>query len=195
MTAAIATQADALAHQGKAAEAANLLDQALARTPDDHELLAARARLAIARGPWASARAWVDKLAASPLVDARDLNQLAWSALYYAGTPDQAKALGERAERASVKVAPALANTLAAIEAASDRPFSAWRYLKPAIEAHRDAVPSRADWYVIGRIAEDYGLRDDAIVAYRRVTPPTVHGLGPSSYDFARRALARLGVP
>jgi hypothetical protein len=30
--------------------------------------------------------------------------------------------------------------------------------------------PRPSDWYVIGRIAEHLGLRDDAIRAYRKVT-------------------------
>ena len=40
--------------------------------------------------------------------------------------------------------------------------------------------PASADWYVLGRIAENYGVLDAAIEAYRRVEPDEDTTLPPS---------------
>jgi hypothetical protein len=88
---------------------------------------------------------------------------------------------------------PAFANTVAAIEAELDHPYAAWTYLQQTLSSRADGRPSDDDWYVIGRIAESYGLRDDAIAIYKRIAKPkhpsktTVTG-----YDFAQRRLRML---
>ena len=44
------------------------------------------------------------------------------------------------------------------------------------------------------RIAEAYGLRDEAITWYRRCTPAPLRSLGPTGWDFAQKRLKALGV-
>lgn len=56
-----------------------------------------------------------------------------------------------------------------------------------------DQPPGDSDWYVAGRIAESYGLRDDAIAGYRRIKRPPPDFM-PTAFDLAQRNLARLGV-
>jgi tetratricopeptide (TPR) repeat protein/transglutaminase-like putative cysteine protease len=190
--AAIGEQAYALGVLGHLDEAAKLLDQALVSHPD--ELLLLRIRVVIAAaGPWADAQPWIEKLAAHPNVLAGDLNNLAWARLFHDATPDKAKSLGARAERMEPKHNATLSNTLAAIEAEADHPSAAWTYLQSSA-SNKSIKPNNADTYVIGRIAESYGLRDDAIAAYRRVTRSKGRDLAPTAFDFAQRGLARLGV-
>jgi hypothetical protein len=185
-------QAYALGLLGHLDDGTKLLDQQLAKHPDDLELLRARVRMAVA-GTWSDAQPWLDKLLAHPHVSAEDFNGVAWSRLFFDATPDKARDVGARAERLG-KPDAALANTLAAIEAESNRPYAAWTYLQTALATRKDELPSIDDWYVIGRMAETYELRDDAIAAYRHVTKPTKRGLSPTGYDFAQRRLAKLGV-
>ena len=57
-------------------------------------------------------------------------------------------------------------------------------------DAGRDD-PAPHDWYVLGRIAEDYGATDAALAAYNRVEKPkdTLNG---STYVLAQKRLKGL---
>ena len=51
--------------------------------------------------------------------------------------------------------------------------------------------PQPSDWYVVGRIAEDYGLRDVAQQTYRRIKRPDK--VGPiDTWKLVERRLAPL---
>jgi hypothetical protein len=60
-----------------------------------------------------------------------------------------------------------------------------------------DRPPASADWYVVGRIAEAWGLREWARAAYARVEVEEVDGAPDPSgaHVLARRRLAALGPP
>jgi hypothetical protein len=73
----------------------------------------------------------------------------------------------------------------------SGEPHLAWQQLERGIGAR--AVDD-ADRFVLGRIAEAYGLRDDALRAYRQVKRPATPGDIPTSWDFAQKRLKTLGV-
>ena len=187
-------EAALLARTGRAHDAADVLDRALVAHPDDHGLLFARAMISLTSEPWPVAHGWVDKLLACPAVTPSELNGVAWTVLFRAPTPDAAQPIASRIEQTSTTLPAPVANTLAAIEADNGQPYRAWTYLQQSLDTHPDAQPNAADWYVIGRIAESYGLRDEAIAAYRRVAREDA-GLGsPTGYDFAQRRLAVLGV-
>lgn len=188
----LARQAYALARAGKMTQATALIDDALTRMPDDLLLLRTRVELAVAAGRPDEVRTWQDKLLASPRADARDENDVAWNALFFGFDLAQARDIAARAER-GVQTAPrALANTIAAIEAERGHLGEAWRYELQSIVPGQ--APRSDDWYVIGRIAEGYGLRDDAIAAYRKVTRPKLGTLLRTGYELAQRGLARLGA-
>jgi hypothetical protein len=40
-----------------------------------------------------------------------------------------------------------------------------------ALELRKDEAPTDGDWYVLGRIAEQLGLPDEAKAAYAKVSP------------------------
>jgi tetratricopeptide (TPR) repeat protein len=188
-------RARTLAVEGHATAGARIVDGQLARTPDEVSLVWARATIAIAGGSWRDAQPWIASVVGNPDVTHQMLNTLAWARLYHDPDPARARALARRAEQMSgPSPSSALLNTLAAVEAEADQPYEAWGYLARAIAMHQGLTPDDSDWYVLGRIAQDYGLRDDAIAAYRKVHKPAVHALMPSSYDFARRHLKELGA-
>jgi tetratricopeptide (TPR) repeat protein len=188
----VSEHARMLMYAGKRDEAVAEVEAALAKMPDDRLLLVARARLGTL-GDWAAAQPWLDRLVDAPTATQSDFNLVAWSRLYFDATPDRAHEVASRGELRDKTIGSAFANTIAAIEAESDRPFSAWSYELKALADHDDA-PDSGDWYVVGRIAESYGLRDDAIAAYKRVTPAPPKDLPPTPYLFAHRRLAALGV-
>ncbi len=190
---ALAAEGLYFARDGTAAAA--LLDAALAKRPDDEKLISMHAKVALGVGGWDATLPWLDKLLALPAPGEQEYNNAAWLHLYYDPTPDKAHELGVRAEQSVKKLSSNVANTLAAIEAESDRPRSAVGYLWKSLAEHADRAPRSADWYVIGRIAESVGLRDDALAAYRRVDKDSDLAIGPTPTLFAARGLARLNPP
>jgi tetratricopeptide (TPR) repeat protein len=182
----------ALVMLGRTKDAAFVLDAALATLPDDHDLLLPRLQIATyLRAP--DVQTWLAKVEAAGASSVNMLNGVAWYHGYFDATPADALAIAKRAEGLEKRLSGNLANTLAALEAESGDPAAAWKHLGTAIRAHKDRKPDASDLYVLGRIAEDLGLRDDAIALYRRVAKPD-DSPGVSAYDFAQRNLKRMGV-
>ncbi|MCE9575245.1 MAG: DUF3857 domain-containing transglutaminase family protein [Deltaproteobacteria bacterium] len=190
--AGIELQAFAIMRQRRFTDAAALIDAALVAEPDAHDLVAMRTQIAMSSAVWTDALPWMEKLAARPDVEVGDLNDLAWTRVMMGTDLAAARALAARAEQLSRPLARNLANTLATIEAEADRPVTAWRYALQSWDPRMDHAPSDSDWYVIGRIAESYGLRDDAIAAYRKVKPRPGGERLMTSAELAQRALTRL---
>ncbi|MGN6110690.1 MAG: hypothetical protein ACTHU0_36645, partial [Kofleriaceae bacterium] len=87
---------------------------------------------------------------------------------------------------------PAIANTLATAEAEQGDVTAAKRHEWGALErAARKPGPS--DWYVVGRIAEQLGLLEDARAAYQKVAPEPEELAAITAHQFAQRRLRQLG--
>ena len=190
----VATRARHLALGDAGAEAIELVDAALAKSPDDKTLILARTFLAVEVEGWPAAQPWYAKATAHQHITAGDLNNLAWTRLFHDPAPDQAHDLAERAAHMSRPMSPFLAHTRATIAAESDDPHQAMLHLEQSHRRLPWEPPASADWYVYGRVAESYGLRDDAIAFYRRVERSEPTPGQPTTFDFARRALTRLGA-
>ncbi|MFT3700095.1 MAG: tetratricopeptide repeat protein [Kofleriaceae bacterium] len=124
-------------------------------------------------------------------VTASDHNELAWLELVTLGD----LTVGLASAREAARLAPnseEIHQTLAAIEAEQGDVSQAYRDDETAMQLRVPAGPASGDWYVLGRIAEQLGLRDDALALYRRVTKPAKKGFIPESYDLAQRRLAAL---
>jgi len=172
-------------------DAAAAVDAAVAKLPVSNTLDWSRLAIETERDP-VKASALIDTMGLRAGITAIELNNLAWAQLFVGATATKARELGLRAKSGVKAVDAALANTLAAIEAESDDPAAAWRYLYQSIRGHRDGKPGDADYYVLGRIAESVGLRDDAIAFYRHVAKSDE--AGATAFRFAQRNLRRLGV-
>lgn len=60
---------------------------------------------------------------------------------------------------------------------------------------HRTTAIASEDFYVLGRIAEEYGLPAKAATAYRRVEKPaTPYSLSSFSYALAQRRYPRVAA-
>ena len=120
------------------------------------------------------------------------LNNIAWSKIAMGVAFPSALEQARRAAELE-KHSRFAANTLAGAEAETDDLRAAVTEIQHAIDlGHEDA--SSADWYVIGRIREKAGLRDDAIAAYRHVTKSESSDLFPSIYELATARLRALGA-
>ena len=121
------------------------------------------------------------------------LNNMAW--LKYTEGVDLATARDD-AHRA-LELRPKdgfIANTSAALDAEAGDLGTAADEIRKSVELGHHDVPSDADWYVLGRIYELSGLRDDAVEAYRRVPAPKTPELFPGSFTLASARLKALGA-
>ncbi|HVY62470.1 MAG TPA: hypothetical protein VHF22_12495, partial [Planctomycetota bacterium] len=128
---------------------------------------------------------------------AGDYNNAAWDRLVAGAADERAHELARTAVQMRRETDPMSLHTLAAICAELGRTAEAQDAILKAIAASGEDAPRPHDWYVLGRIAEDYGERDAAVAAYRRAEPYPADGTDPepsSSAALARRRLEKLGI-
>jgi len=169
----------------------------LALLPDD---LAARHALvskAIREGDAVAALAEERRILSGGKATAGDRNNLAWALLFLptpdAATLDEALAEARRAVELTRERAPAYLHTLAAVHGVRGEAPEAVQVLRKAVaQGEADDLPGSDDWLVVGLVAEQYGLQEEAVTAYRRVEPPErPDGFG--SHELASRRLRALG--
>ncbi|HEY0158421.1 MAG TPA: DUF3857 domain-containing protein [Thermoanaerobaculia bacterium] len=100
-----------------------------------------------------------------------DYNQHAWTAIF--AKSDLEKAI-EEARHAAAKApdSHAILNTLAVLYAENGKSSEAREALLQSVEKDDDEELQDADWYVVGRIAENYGITDAALEAYQKIDKP-----------------------
>ena len=92
------------------------------------------------------------------------------------------------------KESTALLHTLAAVAAEIGREGEARTTLLERMKLEGADEPDDAEWYVFGRIAEQYGLGSDAETMYRKLSKPKDESAIPvSSYALAQRRLKAMG--
>ncbi|MEO5729470.1 MAG: hypothetical protein ABI134_29510, partial [Byssovorax sp.] len=164
------------------------LTQLLAREPEDVTLLSVLADVEVELGHVSEARRIDEKLIATGKAGPGVYNNAAWRSLQ-GGGPVTEKDLGYALKAAQAQPDnDKVLNTLAALNAELGRVEDARETLMKAIALHTDGDPSGADWYVIGRIAEQLSLPDEARAAYARVAS-TGKAQGGSVYQLAQRRL------
>ncbi len=129
----------------------------------------------------------LDRTSATP----GDYNQHAWTAIF--AKENLEKAIEEA--RHAVTKAPesyAILNTLAVLYAEHGQSTEAREALLQSVEKHDDDEIEAADWYVVGRIAENYGINDAAIEAYQNIEKPKERVSG-TTWELAQARLKGLG--
>ncbi len=156
----------------RTADAEALVKERLEAKPDDAELLERLAVFELRRGDYAAAMARGEALVSSGRATANLYNELSWGSLAH-GRVDAR--MVEYAQRATSLVKGpgqrAFLHTLASLNAEVGKNLEARQVLLNSVELREDDAPDPADWYVIGRIAENYGLLDAARAAYGRALP------------------------
>lgn len=125
------------------------------------------AELALQGGHFEEARVWLERIegrSPSPEV----LNNLAWVALLEGQVDNVAVRRAQEANQATQFASPAELHTLAALHAARGEPRPALELLMRRADVLLAYEPEPADWFVIGRVLEGYGLFDAALAAYER---------------------------
>ncbi|NOZ14084.1 MAG: DUF3857 domain-containing protein [Acidobacteria bacterium] len=135
------------------------------------------------------------KLETENRLNANDYNTVAWACLFGAGPVDD----GLKYARTSVKLSNSkeggYLHTLAALYAEAGRCREARNTLDTCMSADGLILPDENDWYVLGRIAEQYGETATAIEAYKKVKEPKgLENKTLSTYVLAQKRLKILGA-
>jgi tetratricopeptide (TPR) repeat protein len=164
---AFMTYTSALAHGGQTAEAEKVAKQRLEKMPRDRDTYRALSMNAAEAGNWDAAQSWVQQVIEKLSPERLDYNNAAWYALFT--NKDYDRAL-EQARKASEKMDASALHTLAALYAETGKSIEARDALFRSMSRRGNSDPTGIDWYVLGRIAENYGIRDAALAAYAKAT-------------------------
>jgi transglutaminase-like putative cysteine protease/tetratricopeptide (TPR) repeat protein len=167
------------------------LEARLAKTPNDPFAVRMLADLADSEGDISRSLTLTRTLVDRGKADALDWNRLAWNQLFEPPIPEKTLADASRASEMTDHSSRAILHTLASVYAELERPAEAYRILLQSIDAG-DHKPSTSDWYVLGRMAESYGLPDQARAYYARIEKPDQF-VTVSVFTLAQRRLAAMG--
>jgi tetratricopeptide (TPR) repeat protein len=180
----------ALSKLGRDAEAKARATARLQRLADDRAALTALATLALDRSEFAEAMAHYKRLLDGSKPSYDEYNQHAWTSLFAAGADLETAVQSARQATALRPDSYASLNTLATLYAEQGNSSEARDTLLKSLEYVEDQLHD-ADWYVVGRIAENYGIRDVALEAYRKVGKPAIRDT-TSPWELAQKRLAGL---
>lgn len=144
----------------------------LKRIPDDAMAIRILSDLAAREGDFEKAERFGNRLAELGKAEAGDLNNRAWRAQFL--RPFRVEALDEaqRAVSLSQNTEAHILHTLACLYTEVGRPGDALGVINQSLEVAAKEEPDPDDWYVFGRIAEQYGELEPAMAAYRKVEAP-----------------------
>ena len=160
----------ALSFTGKTAEVETLAKARLERLPHDRAALRALSQNAAAARDYAGAERYAYQVIGESAPERDDFNRAAWYGIF-TGNLELALANARQAttlDKKDKETAPAY-HTLAVVFAESGKTLEARQALFNSIDQRSADEPNGDDWYVLGRIAEAYGVKDAAIAAYKRV--------------------------
>jgi tetratricopeptide (TPR) repeat protein len=173
------------------AEATKLAQARLDKMPRDADAIRSLAESALSGGDFVTSERYFRQVIDDLSPNDGDYNSVAWVALFTDHNYDKAIEDARRATDNGTNNPPAL-HTLAALYAETGKTLEAREVLMKRLEVAGREEPNSDDWYVLGRIAESYGVRDAALAAYKRVEKPKIE-LSGSSYELAQHRLVAMG--
>lgn len=183
---------NALTMLGRTDEAEAIAKARMAKLPKDEHAMRAMISISAKKGDYAAAESWARRVVDETTPTSNDYNEAAWVALFRGTELDRAIDDARRATSDEKSAAAGALNTLAALYAESGKTVEARQALMKAIDRRHTEEPSGDDWFVLGRIAETYGVRDAAIAAYKRVQKGDDSGM--DTWELARRRMTVLGI-
>jgi tetratricopeptide (TPR) repeat protein len=172
----------------------SLAEERIKSAPDDSMALHALGDVAEHEGNYAALEQTIRKVIATGNSYAMDRNDLAWYTLFRDPLTEQdlAQAIDEARKSVDELGVSSNRHTLAALYAEAGNTTEARQVLYQSLE---DEEPRPHDWYVIGRLAEQYGVTDAAISAYQKVEKPeSAEPEFGSTYLLAQKRLAKIGA-
>jgi len=167
----------------------------LQKFPNDPNAIRALMAVASRRSDFKQIRSLAGQLISSGHADVGEYNSSAWSTLFDGTLNEEAITTAQHGTQLSQTPNAPLLHTLAAIYAEAGKTTEARQVVLQAMAAWQLEEPNSECWYVFGRIAEQYGIRDEAIRAYRKVeAPESKFQLPGSTYALAQSRLKILGA-
>ncbi len=164
-----------------------------AQAPDDPMVYRTLADIAMRKGDFPGAETILQRLIDSGKADPGAYNDLAWLLVFQGKTDERALELAQRAANLSHYKLHNVLHTLASIYAEQGKTAEAYRLALQAMEV-AGGEPTYSDWYVFGRLAEQYGMPEAARRCYERARWTSEGKPDPtSSIHLARRRLEALG--
>jgi len=165
----------------------------LDRIPDDGVALRVLVDLAAREGDFESAAELDTRIAELGNVIAADLNNKAWRALFRDPFREEAIEDAQRAVALTNGASAPSLHTLASLYAEAGKPSDALEVIIQAMEVAAREEPDSNDWYVFGRISEQFGELGPAVAAFRKVeAPEPVQDSKEDPYYLAQKRLAIL---
>ena len=181
-----------LASSGKVADAESVARQRLEHSPRDRAAMRSLSSIAAQKGDYVTSVAFARRIVTELTPDESDYNAAARAALFAGKDLDQAIEDARKASQTRSRAGAEALHTLASLYAETGKDVEAHKALLQAIDWRNDDVPASEDWYVIGRLAENYGLSGAALAAYNRVRKTTL--TGRSTWELTQRRLAALSA-
>ena len=166
---AIRYAGQAYAYQGDTKAWLALLSEKLAKKPKDKDLLMEQAHAFETAHDFANARIASQKVLDSGKADSNSYNNYAWLALFDNHLGDDATKAAQQSNMLSKNASFSDLHTMACVYAAQGKITEARQVLDQAMYAGSQAQPNSAVWYALGSIYEQYGAKDAALSAYRKV--------------------------
>jgi tetratricopeptide (TPR) repeat protein len=188
---ALCCKMTALADLGRSDELRQLLHTQLQETGNDPRTSELLALEAMRLGDFKSARQRLCGLAGSEKVSPLVFNHRAWLAVAEGNVDQQAIDDALTAAKRTAYENPVCLRTLAAVYAEAGKTAEALENLRRGVRLGGDQARD-LDWYVLGRIAEQYGLDDVAAGLFRKVPRPKREA-ADDAYTLAQRQLKKLG--
>jgi transglutaminase-like putative cysteine protease/tetratricopeptide (TPR) repeat protein len=171
-------------------EAESVIDANLSRFDQDLDALRAIASTAMVFGDTDRSIALTQKVIDAGQAKAEDFNRIAWSELMASKVTQTTLELSNRGMLLANSASTGLMHTLAAVDAELDREGDARQTILQRMKALGGGEPDDDEWYVFGRIAEQFGLNDAARSMYNKLQrPPNELFVAVSSYGLAQRRL------
>lgn len=187
---AFSTLVFSLSLSGRTADADALAKKRLEKKPKDDEALRALSSNAANARDYAAAAKYAERIVDELTPTQNDYNNAAWFELFV-GNVTHAMENARRATAEESQTSAAALHTLATLYAETGKNIEARDALLRTLDKSRRDQPDSSDWYVLGRMAENYGVRDAALAAYKRVVKK--EGDGASVWELAQRRLAVMG--
>jgi tetratricopeptide (TPR) repeat protein/transglutaminase-like putative cysteine protease len=175
-------------------DASALADARLKLLDNDSDALTMHMEIAANRGDFAAAHTWGEKLLSLGQENAETLNGLAWDALFTGKVSDDDVATAVKATQLQ-KDSPDILHTLACLYAEMGKTKEAHDLLLRAMDDWNLDEPNDEVWYVLGRIAEQYGEREIAIADYDKLKKPKeILAIPTSTWRLAQMRLKAMGT-
>ena len=188
-----AGRADQITHDYNAWKAR--LDTRLARRPSDADLLRLASEQAAAASDFAAARVPLKRIIDSGKATSNDYNSISWLALFDGKVDAKAMEDAQQSNTMSHNANWGELHTLACLYAMEGKTTEARQLLLKVMSLQNAAEPNPAVWLGFGLIDEQFGEKEAAVAAYRKVTAPDLLPMHPTdNYVLAQMRLKALGA-